>query len=184
MSKSTRAATKQRKREPQPKDWHDYILSDSPIITEESWRLRNESAAKYIPDAYDLMLFSDDQILGILIEVERDEKPRFVGYWGIPGDRRPIASYAPRRAWVEWHLFRGLKPSEKREPIGAGLRAMVIERDGYVCGICSLSVDHGDVHLDHIKPLSKGGPTMLANLRVTHSACNLQKGASWVEGCE
>lgn len=55
------------------------------------------------------------------------------------------------------------------------IRACVIQRDGYVCGICQLPVDPSDVHIDHIVPLSKGGRTMGENLRVTHSICNARK---------
>jgi 5-methylcytosine-specific restriction endonuclease McrA len=57
------------------------------------------------------------------------------------------------------------------------LRELVIERDGYLCGICALDVDPLDVHLDHIFPVSKGGDDHPDNLRVTHSICNIKKGA-------
>jgi 5-methylcytosine-specific restriction endonuclease McrA len=33
------------------------------------------------------------------------------------------------------------------------------------------------VHIDHIFPLVLGGETTLGNLRVTHSICNIRKGA-------
>jgi hypothetical protein len=50
-------------------------------------------------------------------------------------------------------------------------------RDGYVCHLCRRPVDPSDVHVDHIVPLSRGGDSQLANLAVSHSKCNLQKGA-------
>jgi 5-methylcytosine-specific restriction endonuclease McrA len=53
----------------------------------------------------------------------------------------------------------------------------VIDRDGYLCGICGGDVEPTDVHLDHIYPYSLGGPTTFNNLRVTHSRCNVKKGA-------
>ncbi len=56
------------------------------------------------------------------------------------------------------------------------LRNNVIARDGYVCGLCGGPVDSTDVDLDHIIPASKGGPTTLDNLRVTHSRCNRARG--------
>jgi len=52
-------------------------------------------------------------------------------------------------------------------------------RDGYVCQLCTTAVEPTDVHLDHIKPYSKGGPTNLENLQVTHSLCNIHKGARY-----
>ena len=58
------------------------------------------------------------------------------------------------------------------------LRDAVIARDGYVCGICRGEVEPVDVHIDHVVAYSKGGPTALDNLRVTHSVCNVRKGAS------
>jgi 5-methylcytosine-specific restriction endonuclease McrA len=49
------------------------------------------------------------------------------------------------------------------------------------CWICG---DHFDedlviMHLDHIKPLSKGGPHILANLRPACSDCNTRKNDRW-----
>lgn len=34
-------------------------------------------------------------------------------------------------------------------------------------------------HVDHVKPLSKGGPHMLANLRPACAECNRRKGSTW-----
>jgi HNH endonuclease len=56
------------------------------------------------------------------------------------------------------------------------LRAQVIQRDGYICQICNGSVDKSDIDIDHIVPVSKGGPSTLSNLRVTHSRCNRVRG--------
>lgn len=84
------------------------------------------------------------------------------------------------RAWYEWYWQRGwLAPGEagSRPSISPTLRAQVIARDGYICGICRLPVEPTDVHLDHIQPWSKGGKHRLENLRVTHSLCNMRKGA-------
>jgi hypothetical protein len=56
------------------------------------------------------------------------------------------------------------------------LRSRVIARDGLICQICGGAVSLGDIHLDHIVPRSKGGPTTYENLRVTHSRCNRKRG--------
>lgn len=58
-----------------------------------------------------------------------------------------------------------------------GLRDQVVERDGLVCGICAGPVAPDDVHIDHVEPWAMGGETTLNNLRVTHSRCNLARGA-------
>lgn len=83
------------------------------------------------------------------------------------------------RAWWEWHWRRGVDPDARREKISNRIREQVLARDGLQCQICGERVDPDDVHLDHIKPLSHGGETDTANLQVTHSGCNLRKGASW-----
>lgn len=57
------------------------------------------------------------------------------------------------------------------------LRELVLDRDGLVCGICLGAVEAHDVHIDHIWPRARGGGDELSNLRVTHSRCNMQKGA-------
>lgn len=59
------------------------------------------------------------------------------------------------------------------EPV---LRAAVWERDGGICGICGDVVD-GPWHMDHVVPLSRGGPHTYANVQVSHPRCNMRKGA-------
>jgi hypothetical protein len=56
------------------------------------------------------------------------------------------------------------------------LRPLVIVRDGHVCRLCGGPVDPDGIDIDHIVPYSKGGPTILENLRVTHSGCNRSRG--------
>lgn len=81
------------------------------------------------------------------------------------------------RAWYEWHWHRGIDPDKKRPPISSYVRRKVIERDGLVCQLCFTDVEPSDIHLDHIIPFSKGGPDTTENLRVTHSRCNIRRGA-------
>jgi hypothetical protein len=96
--------------------------------------------------------------------------------WLAIGSPRPLA-WIPSRAWSEWHWARGIDPDGSRPPIPKHLRAAVIERDGYVCQLCGGNVEQTDVHIDHIRPWSKGGQHTLDNLQVTHSRCNILKGA-------
>lgn len=48
------------------------------------------------------------------------------------------------------------------------------------CYLCGRLLD-GDIHLDHVVPLSRGGVHSSANLRPTHATCNLRKGDKLLE---
>lgn len=157
-------------------DWHHFIPEPPSVITDESWRLRNDLAERHYPEIMDLLAFSEDHLLDILFDVEQDEKPPREFPVAPAGSRYPLA-WLPRRSWLEWHLFRGIAPAARRPAIPTWIRRHVIERDGYVCGICAGDVEPTDVHLDHIKPWSHGGEHSADNLRVTHSLCNIKRGA-------
>ena len=73
-----------------------------------------------------------------------------------------------------WNRRRALKAGPaSSEPVS---RALVFERDEGICGICLAPVDPVTWHLDHIVPLSRGGPHNYANVQVAHPLCNLSKG--------
>lgn len=55
-------------------------------------------------------------------------------------------------------------------------RRAVWDRDHGTCGLCAEPVAFFGMHVDHIKPLSKGGPHTFANVQATHRECNLRKG--------
>lgn len=63
----------------------------------------------------------------------------------------------------------------KKERIPLNLRRSVIDRDGYHCVYCDEDLSNAEIHLDHVIPESKGGPTTYSNLQVTCRKCNLQK---------
>lgn len=52
----------------------------------------------------------------------------------------------------------------------------IYQRDGMVCSICHLHVRREDASVDHVVPLSKGGPSTMDNLRLAHRRCNSSKG--------
>lgn len=68
-----------------------------------------------------------------------------------------------------------LKNSVATSPIDF---ATIIARDKNRCGICHKQVRPKDLHLDHIIPLSQGGPHAEYNIQVTHRTCNLIKGGN------
>lgn len=48
-----------------------------------------------------------------------------------------------------------------------------------ICYLCGYEYDLENYHLDHVKPISKGGYDMLANFRPVHPECNLKKRDKW-----
>ena len=156
-------------------DWRYYIPAPPSIVTEESWRIRNDLVDRHYPHIADLLTFGEGRIIDILIDVEQDDKPPAEFPVG-PSGGRPLA-WLPKRSHLEWHLFRGIAPAARRRPIPPSVRAAVMERDGLTCRICFDVVEPDDVHLDHIQPHSRGGRETVANLRVTHALCNIKRGA-------
>ena len=62
--------------------------------------------------------------------------------------------------------------------ISLRLRFKVLMRDNFKCCICGASpaTDFSvQLHVDHIKPWSKGGETTIDNLQTLCSKCNLGK---------
>lgn len=62
--------------------------------------------------------------------------------------------------------------------INLRLRAVVMKRDNYKCCFCGRSpatTPGLELQVDHIKPWSKGGETVLENLQTLCSECNLGK---------
>ncbi|MCM1266209.1 MAG: HNH endonuclease [Candidatus Gastranaerophilales bacterium] len=56
------------------------------------------------------------------------------------------------------------------------MRYNILKRDGFKCVICGRSkADGAKLHVDHIKPVSKGGKTEESNLRTLCDMCNLGK---------
>ena len=70
----------------------------------------------------------------------------------------------------------------QRSLMSAGLRYDVMKRDGFRCVLCGRGADNGvKLHVDHILPVSKGGKTVMNNLRTLCSDCNLGKSDKYDE---
>ena len=68
----------------------------------------------------------------------------------------------------------------QRSLMSPSLRYNVMRRDGFRCVICGRKASDGvQLHVDHIKPVSKGGKTELSNLRTLCQDCNIGKGAKY-----
>jgi len=62
-----------------------------------------------------------------------------------------------------------------RNEIPCGIRFKVLERDSFTCQYCGMSAPDVVLHVDHIKPVSKGGTNDMDNLITACAACNLGK---------
>lgn len=68
--------------------------------------------------------------------------------------------------------------AEQRRLVTPSLRYDIMKRDGFRCVICGRGAEDGvKLHVDHIKPVSKGGKTTPSNLRTLCQECNAGKGA-------
>ena len=69
--------------------------------------------------------------------------------------------------------------SDKKRYVSDGLRYRVHKRDGFKCVSCGRSPATARIwfHIDHIRPFSRGGMTVLENLQTLCNECNWGKGA-------
>lgn len=54
--------------------------------------------------------------------------------------------------------------------------AALLQRDGDACFYCLGEMRPGDITLEHLVPVSKGGPNHLSNMALAHAACNREAG--------
>ena len=70
-----------------------------------------------------------------------------------------------------------------RQPIPRKLRHQVFQRDCYRCRECGATNKQTRLHVDHIKPVAKGGTNDLSNLQTLCEACNRAKYTDeWIGG--
>lgn len=69
------------------------------------------------------------------------------------------------------------KKDVKRKPLSKKLRFEVFKRDLFTCQYCGRKAPDVVLHVDHIKPVSKGGKNELMNMVTSCLECNLGKGA-------
>ncbi len=64
----------------------------------------------------------------------------------------------------------------ERAMLSDSMRYDVLKRDGFRCVLCGMSSKDGAVlHVDHIIPVSKGGKSVMSNLRTLCEKCNIGK---------
>jgi 5-methylcytosine-specific restriction endonuclease McrA len=71
------------------------------------------------------------------------------------------------------------KEKKAKRSIPLKLRYDVLKRDGFRCVLCGRSpatVRTVKLHVDHLEPEAKGGPTVIENLRTLCEECNVGRG--------
>lgn len=63
----------------------------------------------------------------------------------------------------------------KRKAISSRVRFEVFKRDSFKCQYCGASSPDVILHVDHIKPVAKGGDNSITNLITSCESCNLGK---------
>ena len=102
-------------------------------------------------------------------------KNQYMNTWTYTSDETDAAIHA-----YELKLEREAKARDEvaceRAKMTPSLRYDVFKRDGFRCTICGRTKDDGiKLHVDHIKPVSKGGKTVISNLRTLCDLCNQGK---------
>lgn len=89
-----------------------------------------------------------------------------------------------RECFAEWNRNRG---HSRRAPAEGPrfTRRQVLERDGFICQLCTDPIDMALKHpdpmsatLDHVVPLARGGVHSLTNSQAAHRICNMRKWAN------
>lgn len=70
---------------------------------------------------------------------------------------------------------RASTPGRSARSPSPSLRWQVLRRDESTCQLCGAKAPQVPVEVDHVVPWSKGGPTVVENLRVLCFACNRGK---------
>lgn len=95
-------------------------------------------------------------------------------YWANVDDRR-----AAMRLYVKNNPAKFQEAKQRRRALLAGALVGEVDYDeiraAFVdCYLCGHELS-GDIHMDHVVPLSRGGAHSTDNLRPTHAGCNLRK---------
>lgn len=69
----------------------------------------------------------------------------------------------------------------KRKKLPEHTRLSIYKKYDFKCSICKVDLTLVTPHIDHIKPLAKGGQDILSNLQPLCGPCNLKKGSKYEE---
>lgn len=93
--------------------------------------------------------------------------------------RRQWAREHPLRERAKWARRWAQRKNAKGIHTGDDIRAMLTAQE-YTCGYCDCDISD-EYHIDHIRPLSRGGRNDPPNLLATCPSCNMSKGDKTLE---
>lgn len=160
----------------------EHYLRHRAARIEDNHERYERNKARYLAAQRDYRLANLDR------ERERSRERSRGNPLGIERARRwraenPDRARAIVRAWFDANPERVRALAAKRRmrlrgstgKVEAIDRLSIWERDGGLCGLCAEPVLFASMHLDHIKPLSKGGDHTAANTQPSHPRCNSRK---------
>ena len=173
---------------------------DSWIDLRQSIR-KNQKASAYYKDEYRIIITyceplrnakhaAKEQLLVEQRYLRWVTDPVFTVRWEYisPAGRN---QYSDRRLFSFEEFSRIIAEAEKRQQkrstsayergtMTYSLRYDVLKRDNFRCQLCGRSAKDGvRLHVDHIKPVSQGGKTVMSNLRTLCEECNRGKAAKY-----
>lgn len=103
----------------------------------------------------------------------REQHPEYWSIWSRANRDKEAEKSARRRAVIRGNGFERYSRQE------------ILSRDNGICQLCEEPVDvnlkrphHKSFSIDHIIPISKGGPDTRENVQTAHLDCNLRKWAN------
>ena len=112
-----------------------------------------------------IVLWAAETILTMLIKEHRKSKKK------KEREKRRL-EYQDRR----------MANDEEHAKVTRAMRYDVLRRDGFRCVKCGRGLEDGvKLHVDHIKPISRGGKSVLDNLQTLCEDCNCGKGNKYEE---
>lgn len=110
-------------------------------------------------------------------EVRKSRERAAVMNQALTSQKKKVAEANRPREEVQREKRRAMMERERRL-MTASMRYEVLRRDNFRCKLCGATAKDGvKLHVDHIKPVSRGGKTEMSNLRTLCERCNLGKGA-------
>ena len=125
----------------------------------------------------------------------QDNKERLTKYQKAYNKANPEILRRRQRKYWKKHPEKAAKYNRKRRADKNNVEHVfytvkeVLDRYGKNCHICGILIDlkanrkvgrkgwENGLHLDHVIPISKGGPDTIENVRPAHGACNIRKGS-------